>query len=127
MAQERKGPTLNTRLAKAETLLLMALVVDCLINPWLYDQPQIPPIGKTLIKMLLIVGCFGALFEIISRAIDGTLNATRNVTTSTFSMPKMGTHVLLMCGIFLAFYWSMHHSTPWRDIQFRERSAISRR
>jgi hypothetical protein len=117
MAPEKCGPTLNTKLAKAETLLLLALLMEGFVGPWIYAQTQIPPFAKTLIKMLLVVGCFGPVFKIFSRAIDHTLLSARSVTTSKFPLPRIAFHLFVMSAIFLAFYWNMHRSTPWTNFR----------
>jgi hypothetical protein len=125
MASSEKKPTwssLNRKMAKAETVLVLALASDALLNPWLFAQPQIPGWGKTALKMLIIVGCFGPVFKIISSVIDESLDATRNVTANWFSFPKVATHVGIMAALFLGFYWNMHHSTPWQDFS-RTRTA----
>lgn len=126
--QKSSGPTLNTRLAKAESLLLLALVMDTFVSPWLFSQVQIQPVWKTLLKMLLVVGCFGPLFKLFSALIDGSLAKTRTITTSAFSLPKMASHVMILSVLFVGFYWSMNKSLPWNDIHFpSERRAEVRR
>lgn len=126
--QKSSGPSLNTRLAKAESLLLLALVMDTLVTPWIFAQVQIQPVWKTLLKMLLVVGCFGPLFKLFSALIDGSLAKTRTITTSAFSLPKMASHVLILLALFVGFYWSMNHSLPWNDFRFNsERRAELRR
>ena len=74
MASERKS-SWNNRLAKAETVLVLALITEMLLNPWLFSQTQIPHAGQTLLKMLIVVGCFGPVFSVVSRMIDGSLSA----------------------------------------------------
>src|SRR5689334_11118585 len=93
--------TLNRKFAKAETVLVLALATDALLNPWLFEQTQIPSWGKTALKMLIIVGCFGPVFKIVSSVIDESLDATRNVTNNWFSFPKVATHVAMMGALFL--------------------------
>jgi len=116
----------NRRLAKAETVLLLALLSDALLNPWLFSLPQVPGWGKTLLKMLIIVGCFGPVFKIISGMIDHSLDATHNVSKKWFSLPRLGTHLALIATLFVGFYWTMHASTPWRDFaQHRSRQQQS--
>jgi hypothetical protein len=105
----------NSRLAKAETVLVLALCTETLLNPWLASLISVPPVVKTIMKMLLIVGSFGPLFSLISYMIDNGLSVTRNVTTSMFSLPKLGTHVAIIATLFIAFYWSMHHTMPWTN------------
>jgi hypothetical protein len=116
MAQDKapqRTTSFNTKLAKAETLLALALLTDLVIYPWLFSQTTIPPAGKTIIKMALVVGMFGPLQNLLSGGIDRTLKATRNVTSSFLSLPRMGIHVAIMSVLFVSFYWSMHHSLPW--------------
>lgn len=103
----------NSKLAKAETLLALALLTDLLINPWLFSQTAIPPAGKTLIKMALVIGLFGPVQSLISKAVDGSLKATRTVTTSVFSLPRACAHAGVLSMLFVCFYWSMHHNLPW--------------
>ena len=75
----QRGPSYHSKFAKAETLLVLALISDLVINPWLYSHPSLPARGKTLIKMGFIVGLFGPVQSLITQAIDGTLKATRTV------------------------------------------------
>lgn len=103
----------HSKLAKAETVLVLALITELLINPWLYAQPAIPLAARTLIKMAFIVGLFGPVQGLITRAIDSMLKATRAVTTTVFSLPKLGIHALILGALFVSFYWSMYHRTPW--------------
>ncbi|HYG74297.1 MAG TPA: hypothetical protein VEK08_04755 [Planctomycetota bacterium] len=124
MAEEKKsGPTLNTRLAKAESLLLLALLMESVITPWILSQVHLQPIWKTLLKMLIVVGIFGPLFKQLATLIDSSLTVTRKLTTNTFSMPKMFTHAMIIAILFIGFYWSMHNSTPWRDYGFTGQTA----
>ncbi len=121
MPPEKSPPrtsSYHSKLAKAETVLVLALITDLLINPWLYSQPSIPLAGRTLIKMAFIVGLFGPVQGLITRVVDGTLKATRAVTTNMFSLPKMGLHLLIFSTLFVSFYWSMYHRMPWADYQF---------
>jgi len=117
MASERKS-SWNNRLAKAETVLVLALITEMLLNPWLFSQTQIPHAGQTLLKMLIVVGCFGPVFSVVSRMIDGSLSATRSVTVSVLSLPKLAAHVVILTTLFLTFYWAMHHTLPWRDLKW---------
>jgi len=120
MAEKSGGPSWiarwNNRLAKAETLLLLALFSETVIHPWLYSQP-IPDFAKTAIKMALIIGLFGPVNAFFSRLIDASLKATHDMTTQKFSMPRVGYHVAVFATLFLAFYWSMHHAMPWDGYQ----------
>ena len=125
--QKPSGPTLNTRLAKAESLLLLALVMDTLVTPWLFAQVQIQPVWKTLLKMLLVVGCFGPLFKLFSALIDGSLAKTRTITSGAFSLPKMASHALILALLFVGFYWATNHTLPWNDQRVSERRAEVRR
>lgn len=119
MAEEKKnGPTWNTRLAKAESLLLLALLMDAVVTPWILSLVHLQPIWKTAIKMLIVIGLFGPMFKILAGVIDSSLLATRKLTTTALSMPKMFTHGGIVALLFLGFYWNMHRSTPWQDIRF---------
>ena len=113
---KRAFPT-DSKLAKAETLLALALLTDLAINPWLFSQPAIPPAGKTLIKMALVIGLFGPVQNLILKAIDGTLKATRTVTSSMFSAPRMAIHACIFASLFVCFYWTMNHAYPWSGLQ----------
>jgi len=116
MAQDKqppRSPSWNSKLAKAETLLALALLTDLVIYPWLFSQSTLPAAAKTVIKMALVVGMFGPLQGLLSRAIDGTLKATRNATSSFFSLPRAGIHAVILSALFVSFYWSMHHNLPW--------------
>ena len=76
MPTERKrGFSLHTKLAKAETLLLLALVSDWLVQRLVLNQPELSPTARTLIKMALIVGLFGPLFQFLNYLIDAGLGA----------------------------------------------------
>ena len=115
---KRAFPT-DSKLAKAETLLALALLTELAINPWLFSQTAIPAAGKTLIKMALVVGLFGPVQNLILKAVDGTLKATRTVTSSMFAAPRLGIHACILAGLFICFYWSMNHSYPWSGLQER--------
>jgi hypothetical protein len=114
MAIPKLKSSWNGRLAKAETVLALALCTETLLNPWLASLAEIPPAAKTAVKMLLIVGSFGPLFNLISHLIDNGLNVTRAVTVSVFSLPKLFTHLAIIGTLFVAFYWSMHCELPWQ-------------
>jgi len=123
MAQDKqllRLSSFNTKLAKAETLLALALLTELAIYPWLFSQTAIPAAAKTLIKMALVVGLFGPLQNLLSRAIDGTLKATRTVTSSFLSLPRIGIHTFILSALFVCFYWSMHHNLPWSGMLPRE-------
>jgi hypothetical protein len=120
MAQDTSRSSYNSKFAKAETLLALALLTDLLINPWLFSQPAITPAGKTLIKMALVIGLFGPVQSLVSRAIEGSLRATRTVTTSVLSLPRIGVHACILSVLFVCFYWSMHHDLPWSGAFSRE-------
>lgn len=115
------------KLAKAETVLVLALLCDALLGPWLYSLPGIPAWGKTLIKMLVLIGCFGPIFKISADLIDRSLNATHTVTVKWFSLPRAMTHCGIFVLLFLGFYWNMHHSTPWSDFAQHRREVASHR
>ena len=121
---QRSGPTFNTRLAKAESILLVALVMDAVVSPWILSHLHLQPAVKTLCKMLIVIGVFGPMFKVISELIDSSLTTTRKLTTSTFSMPKMATHTAILLLLFLGFYWHMHQSTPWHDMLANRRQAV---
>jgi hypothetical protein len=51
-----------------------------------------------------------------SRLYDASLcaaKATRSVTTSFLSLPRIGVHAGILSALFVCFYWSMHHEMPW--------------
>ena len=127
MAEQKSGPSLNTRLAKAESLLLLALLIDAIISPWILGQIQLQPAWKTLAKMAIIVGCFGPIFRFFGELIDTGLSTTRKITVSKLSMPRMLAHGMIFAALFLGFYWSMHHTLPWNEARLTERRAEIRR
>ena len=102
----------NSRLAKAETLLALALLTDVLVS-LLFSHTAITPAGKTLIKMALVIGLLGPVQSLISRVIDRSLKATRGVSGSVLSLPRVAVHACVLGGLFVCFYWSMHHELPW--------------
>jgi hypothetical protein len=112
MAQDTQRSSYNSKLAKAETLLALALLTDLLINRC-FAESSISPTGRTLVKMALVVGLFGPVQSLVSRVIDRSLKATRTVTTSVLSLPRIGAHVCILSTLFVCFYWSMHHEMPW--------------
>jgi hypothetical protein len=107
--------TISTKLAKAETLLILALMTDALVTQWLFTHTKLTPAMKTGIKMLIVVGVFGPLFDMLSKFIDSGLGATREVTGRTFFLGRLGAHALLIGGIFIAFYYNMHQTYPWKN------------
>ena len=119
MAPEKRVPSIsqvNNRLAKAETVLLLALILEGLINPWLYTQPQLPYWARAAIKMCIVVGSFGPIFEGIKYLIDRGLGATRTVTSGVLSLPKIMFHLLVMSVLFVAFYWHINKMLPWSHL-----------
>jgi hypothetical protein len=108
----------HSKLAKAETLLVLALLTDLVINPWLFSQPSIPLAAKTLIKMGFIVGMFGPVQSLLTRGIERLLKATRTVKESVFSLPRMLIHTCILGVLFMSFFWSMYHRMPWADVSF---------
>jgi hypothetical protein len=64
--------------------------------------------------MSLVVGMLGPLFNSMSFIIDSGLDATR-ATGSKLFFGRMGIHAVLMAGIFLAYYYNMHHAMPWKN------------
>ncbi len=125
-SEKSRGTSLNNRLAKAETVLLLALITEMLLNPWLFRQTQLAPWHQTLIKMAIVVGCFGPVFNFVTYLIDGSLTATRTVTTSILSLPRCIAHALLLGALFLGFYWFMHHSLPWRGMEAARTATTER-
>src|SRR5687767_13490941 len=95
MASESTGRTFNTRLAKAETLLCVALLTDLILETWVYPRVEIPAPAKTLIKMTIIVGLYGPVLEMLSQMIDSGLNLARKTAVKTFSVPRMGFHLVI--------------------------------
>lgn len=123
MATEKSAPrttAYHSKLAKAETLLVLALLTDLVINPWLYSQPSIPLVGKTLIKMAFIVGLFGPVQNLLTRGVERLLKTTRAVTESVFSLPRMLIHTCILAALFMSFYYSMYHRMPWADLSFAQ-------
>jgi len=111
---KKSGPSWNTRLTKAELVLALALFSEALLNPWLYSRPELSPPVKTLIKMAIIAGCLGPIFNLVEWLIDHSINATHQ-TVKFVSAPRVAVHVILLTGIFVGFYWSVNKSTPWQD------------
>lgn len=107
--------TISSKLAKAETLLILALITDAIVTQWLFNQPTLTPAMKTAIKMCVVVGAFGPLFDMLSKFIDSGLDATRDVTGRTLFLGRLGAHALLIGGIFIAFYYNMHQTYPWKQ------------
>ncbi len=118
MASEKKpsGPSWHKRLAKAETVLALAILSELLLNPWLFSLSFLTPGMKTLLKMALVVGLFGTLFKHVEKVIDGGLNVTRNAT-EWVSLPRVVGHTALLLVMFLAFYWIVNQSMPWSGAQ----------
>ena len=117
----------NSRLAKAETVLVLALLSEALLNPWLFSQTQIPCWARTLIKMALVVGCFGPVFKLVTYIIDNGLSATRTVTTSVFSLPRALAHLLVLALLFTGFHWQLHREPPWKEFMPRKNSVAEGR
>jgi len=113
MAVDIQVSSYYNRLAKAETLLVLAWMMDALVTPWLFSQP-LAPVWQTALKMALVVGLFGPLFKLVSYVIDRSLSVTRKVADSHLSAGKLGAHVIILTAIFMAFFWTMHHRLPWR-------------
>jgi hypothetical protein len=111
----KRTPPIYKKLAMAETVLILALVADTLVNQWLFSRPEMTPVLMTLVRMGFIVGLFGPVFEFLSKAIDHALDATRSVTDVAPVLGRAGAHVMLMGGIFIAYYYSMHHTLPWKN------------
>ena len=76
-----KRSTINNQLAKAETLLVLGLFSESLMGPWLAAQPW-PRWVKILLKMAIIIGCFGPVLQLLERVIDGSLATTRAAATA---------------------------------------------
>jgi hypothetical protein len=123
-ASSPKSSSFNSRLAKAETVLLLALLSEALLNPWLFSQTQIPCWARTLIKMALVVGCFGPVFKLVTYVIDNGLSATRTVTTSVFSLPRTLAHLLVLALLFTGFHWQLHREPPWREFMKGKKSEF---
>lgn len=107
--------TISSKLAKAETLLILALITDAIVTQWLFNHPKLTPAMKTGIKMFIIIGVFGPLFDMLSKLIDSGLGATRDLTGKPFFIGRLGAHALLVGGIFIAFYYNMHQTYPWKN------------
>jgi hypothetical protein len=107
-----KRSTINNQLAKAETLLVLGLFSESLMGPWLAAQPW-PRWVKILLKMAIIIGCFGPVLQLLERVIDGSLATTRAAATAAFSGPKFGTHALILAVLYLIFYWTTYKSLPF--------------
>lgn len=103
----------NARLAKVETLLVLGLLIDGLILPWVSGLRQIPAWGLTLLKMALVAGLFGPVFAHASRFIDRKLGETRRTTGQLFLMPRLVFHLTMLCGLFILYYHLMHRCWPW--------------
>lgn len=112
-AEKKRSINYHSKFAKAETLLILALISDALVTQWLFGHPQLTPAVKTLIKMCLVVGMLGPVFNSLSYLIDTGLDATRSTGSKLF-FGRMGIHLVLMGGIFLAYYYNMHHARPWK-------------
>ena len=104
------------RLAKAETLLALALAIELAVMPSFHSWARLPPWGETLVKMGLIVGLFGPIFSLATRVIDGGLTATRKVGQEVLLMPRILIHIAILASLFTGFYWMMHKTWPI-DIQ----------
>jgi hypothetical protein len=109
----KNGLTFDKRLARAETLLVLALLIDTVLNPWMFAYPGLSPAWKTIIKMAVVVGCFGPLMSVTGHLIDNGLAATRSATASAFSTPRIAVHIVILSALFLAFFWTTFHRFPW--------------
>ena len=116
MPSEKRATSWNSRLAKAETLLVLALVSETVIHPWLFARPELPLWAKTVIKMALIVGLFGPVRIYLHRAIDQSMATTRSVTESVFLLPRVAVHLLTLALLFVLFHRHMHGELPWQGL-----------
>lgn len=114
MSGEKKSTSWNNRLAKAETLLILALLSETVIHPWIFSRPELPVWGKTLLKMALIVGLFGPVRIYLHRFIDSSLATTRNVTESVLLAPRLSVHLITLALLFVLFHRHMHGELPWQ-------------
>jgi len=106
----------NKRFAQAEALLVLALLSETIIHPWLFARPELPVCGKTLVKMALIVGLFGPVNRFLNHLIDRSLSTTRNLTENVLWLPRLGFHALALALIFVIFHTAMHGAPPWTQV-----------
>lgn len=111
-----KRTSWNTRLAKAETLLVLALVSETVIHPWIFSRPDLPLWAKTILKMGLIVGLFGPVRIYLHRFIDHSMATTRSLTENVLLLPRMGVHLLTLSLLFVLFHRHMHGELPWQRL-----------
>jgi len=109
----------NKRFAQAEALLVLALLGDSVVQPWLFARPELPVWGKTLVKMALIVGLFGPVNRFLNHVIDRSLSTTRNLTENVLWLPRLVFHVLALALLFVLFHTTMHGALPWATNQER--------
>lgn len=105
--------TIENRIAKAETVLALALLIEWVIMPWIKATWQFPPWLTTLTKMSLIVGLFGPIFSVARDIIDAWLDATRKVSRKYLFIPQVLFHAGVFVLLFIGFYRSMHGLWPW--------------
>ncbi|MCX7805069.1 MAG: hypothetical protein N3A38_07750 [Planctomycetota bacterium] len=108
----------ENRLAKAETLLALALLIEWVIMPWIKTLWRFPPWLTTLTKMALVVGLFGPAFAIARKIIDAWLDATRRVSREYLFVPRALFHAAVFAFLFLGFYRSMHGVWPWNGMRW---------
>ncbi len=113
MGSETNGRSINSRLAKAETLLAIALITELVLETWVYPRVEIPRAGKTLIKMTIIVGLYGPVMAILGRMIDSGLDVTRKAAANSFSVPLLGFHLVVLALLFTVFHYTMYKEMPW--------------
>ncbi len=103
----------ENRLAKAETLLALSLLIEWVIMPWIKAAWRFPPWLTTLTKMALVVGLFGPAFAVARDIIDAWLDATRKVSRKYLFVPQVLFHAAVFALLFVGFYRSMHGAWPW--------------
>ena len=97
----------HRRLVAVEALLLAALL-ESVLEDWVVAQPDLAGWIKVLFSMILVVGLFGGVMLVLEgaakRSIDRTTGMVKALPVPT---PVLAIHSAFLIAIFFAYAWQM--------------------
>ena len=97
---------LSHRTLIAVEVVLLVGAANQAFGDWILHRPHLANWGKTLFTMGGVIGAFGVLFAVVSRAatagVTGTHKAVQSLPLPT---PFLLVHLLALGGIFLLYAW----------------------
>ncbi|MFM2091160.1 MAG: hypothetical protein RLZZ127_1649 [Planctomycetota bacterium] len=95
----------HRNLISVEVVLLVGAANQA-FGDWITHRPEVANWGKALFTMLGVIGAFGVLFALVSRAATaGVAGTHKAIQALPMPTPFLLVHLAALGGIFLLYAW----------------------